>query len=155
MKLSFGNSGKLVLAVAVAFALSLASHARAADTGKITGKVTGKDGNAVAGVHVRLMTPPKKGEKPAKGERPKPVAESKTESDGTYTLSDVPAGDYILVAGGAGKREKGAAKDASAKDAGMAREKVSVKAGETKTMDLKLGDRKEGGKKGKDAKDAK
>jgi hypothetical protein len=141
----FRNSGKLVLALAVAVALSLASHARAADNGKVTGKVLDKDGKGVAGVKVRLVAPTdQKGhkksdaptsEKPAKakGERPKPVAEGTSESDGSFTLADVPVGDYVLMARGKGQ------------GAGQAREKVTVKAGETSNVELKLQEGKRAG----------
>lgn len=144
------NSGKLVLALAVMVGMSLASNALAADTGSVAGKVVGKDGSAVAGAKVRLMSPGDfkgKGKRPndaapadreagpkGKGERPKPVAEAMTGSDGTFNLADIPAGDYLLVA--------------RAKGAGMGREKVSVSAGQTSDVTLTLSERKrEGGDK--------
>jgi hypothetical protein len=127
----FKNSGRVVLGLAVALAMSLASQASAADTGKVTGKVLGKDGTGVAGVQVMLRTPPEKGSAPAPGEgkgkgqgQGKPVAKGTTESDGSFTLDNVPAGDYMLAA--------------RSKDQGQAREKVSVKAGETADVKLTL-----------------
>jgi hypothetical protein len=135
----FKKSTNVVLGLAVALALSLATTAHAADTGKVTGKVLDKDGKGVAGANVALRTPPEKGEgkKPAaaapsegKGERQKPVAKTKSEADGSFTLADVPAGDYLLVA--------------NVKGQGMAREKVSVKAGETKEVKLTLKEGKGG-----------
>jgi hypothetical protein len=143
----FKKSTNIVLGLAVALALSLAAHANAADTGKVTGKVLDKDGKGVAGANVALRTPPEKGEgkgekKPAaaapgdeKPKREKPVAKTKSEADGSFTLADVPAGDYLLVA--------------NVKGQGMAREKVTVKAGETKEVKLTLKEGKEGGGKKK------
>ena len=139
---AFRNSGRIVLGLAVAFALSLASHASAAEGGKVTGKVLDKDGKGVAGAQVALRTPPEKGNAPAaaapedgKKKGQKPVAKTTTESDGAFTLADVPAGDYLLVA--------------NAKGQGMAREKVTVKAGETVDVKLTLKEGKGGGKKKK------
>jgi hypothetical protein len=140
------KSGNIVLGLAVALALSLAAtSAKAADTGKVTGKVLDKDGKGVAGAMVQVRTPPEKGagkgNKPAaadekpKGERPKPVAKGKTEADGSFTLADIPAGEYVVAA--------------NAKGVGMAREKVTVKAGETAEVKLTLKEGKEGGKGGK------
>ena len=132
----FKKSSNIVLGLAVALALSLASHANAAETGKVTGKVLDKDGKGVAGANVALRTPPEKGagkDEKAKGERPKPVAKTKTEADGSFTLADVPVGDYVLAA--------------QVKGQGMAREKVSIKAGETKEVKLTLKEGKAGGKK--------
>ena len=143
----------------VAFGLILAlagALARAEDkdtkkeTGSVSGKVTDKDGKAVSGVQVSLFHPmnrksetaakeskstrlAEKGEKPAKGDKPVAVATATSDADGKYTLSDVPVGDYLVVA-----RQKGV---------GNAREKVTVKAGETASVDLKL-EYKSGGKGG-------
>jgi hypothetical protein len=143
----FKKSTNIVLGLTVALALSLASYANAAETGKVTGKVLDKDGKGVAGANVALRTPPEKGEgkggkapaaaapgdeKP-KGDRQKPVAKTKSEADGSFTLADVPAGDYMLVA--------------QVKGVGNAREKVTVKAGETAEVKLTLKEGKPGGKK--------
>jgi hypothetical protein len=75
----------------------------------------------------------KKKEAPAAapaGEKPTPVAETESGADGAYTLKDVPAGDYVVMA--------------MVKGQGNGRAKVSVKAGETAKADLTL---KAGGKK--------
>src|SRR5687768_14163944 len=127
------NSGVVALAFAVVLAMSFVSSAQAADTGSVAGKVM-KDDKGVAGVKVRLMSPQGKGKGDApaaapgqgkgKGDRPKPVAEGMSESDGSFKLAEVPAGEYVLVA--------------QAKGQGGAREKVSVKAGETTTVNLTL-----------------
>ena len=145
------NSGRAVLALAVVLALSLASNAGAAEgKGKITGKVLGKDGAGVAGAQVRLVNPPakkdKKGEAPAAAEGDKAdkgkgkrdenvVAKTTSEADGSFTLADVPAGDYMLVA--------------RTKDKLQAREKVTVKAGEELKVELKLKEPGQGKKKKK------
>jgi hypothetical protein len=130
------SSVRMTAALAVAFALSLmATPAQAADKGKITGKVIGKDGNGVAGAQVRLTNPPAKkdgkpapaaaDEKPAKGEKgANLVAKTQSEADGSFTLADVTPGDYVLVA--------------RTKDKLQAREKITVKAGETATVELKV-----------------
>jgi hypothetical protein len=132
------NSGRIVASLAVVLALSFASAASAAEgKGKITGKVLDKDGKGAAGVNVRLNKPAEKGDAPKptaadgdKAEKGKGkgganlVAKTMSEADGSYTLADVPAGDYVL--------------QARAKDKTAARQKVSVKDGETLTVELKL-----------------
>ena len=145
----FKKSGVLALSLGVLFAMSFVSSAQAADTGSVAGKVM-KDDKGVPGVKVRLVNAADvkgkqggkapaaapEGGKKGKGDRPKPVAESTTESDGSYKLADVPAGEYVLMA--------------NLKGQGQAREKVSVKAGETTTVNLTLSAAKGGGgKKGK------
>src|SRR3982751_3595797 len=49
------NSGKMLLGLAVVLGMSLASAAKAADTGTVSGKVLDKDGKGVSGAKVRLM----------------------------------------------------------------------------------------------------
>jgi len=66
------------------------------------------------------------------GEKPKPVAEADSGTDGAFSMKDVPAGDYVVMA--------------AMKGQGGAREKVSVKAGETAQVTLNLKEHK-GGKK--------
>jgi hypothetical protein len=134
------STGRLVLGLAVVMAMAFASAARAADTGTVEGKVIGKDGAGVSGAKVRLMKASdvqggKKKEAPAAaapaaGEKPKPVAETESGSDGTFSMKDVPAGDYVV--------------NANLKGQGQGRGKVSVKAGETAKVELTL---KAGGKK--------
>ena len=104
------------------------------ETGKISGTVMGSDGNAAVGAEVAVFHPMGKGkaksegqaaEKPAKGEKPVSVVPAvKTDDKGEFTLSDVPVGDYTVVA-----RLRGQ---------GNARQNVSVKAGETTKVELKL-----------------
>ena len=146
------QSGRAVAALAVVVAMSFAgasAHAAEGDgKGKITGKVIGKDGAGVAGAQVRLMEPGAggKGKKvknqaadadkgKGKGERQEPVAKTMSEADGSYTLADVAAGDYVLMA--------------RTKDKMQAREKVTVKAGEELKVDLKLQEPGQGKKKKK------
>jgi hypothetical protein len=125
------------LLLSLAGALARAEDAKK-ETGTVAGTVKDKDGKAVSGCTVSLFHPmnrkdsagktstglAEKGEKPAKGEKPVAVATATTDSDGKFAMADVPAGDYMCVA-----RQKGV---------GNAREKVTVKAGETATVDLKL-----------------
>jgi len=126
------------------FALSLlvpfaiAQDKPAATTGTISGKVTTADGKAAANVTVRVMAPEaaaatgeKKPENQAKGAKgakagkhAPPVAQGTTDQDGNYKIENVPAGDYNVVA--------------AAKGVGMGHAKVSVKAGETATVDITL-----------------
>ena len=146
------TAARVVAGLAVVLAMSLASQADAAEgKGTVKGKVIGKDGAGVAGAQVRLMNPPegkgknKKGEQPAaadegKGDKGKGkrdanlVARTTSEADGSFTLADVPAGDYLLTARVRGENLQ-------------ARQKVSVKADETLTVELKLSE--SGGKKKK------
>jgi len=137
------SAGRLVLGLAVVMAMAFASAARAADTGGVDGKVMGKDGAGVSGAKVRLMKAsdvPAHGKKkeapaaaPAAGEKPKPVAEAESGSDGTFSMKDVPAGDYVVLA--------------ALKGQGAARADVSVKAGETAKVELTLKERTGGKKK--------
>ena len=132
------SAGRLVLGLAVVMAMAFASAARAADTGTVEGKVIGMDGAGVSGAKVRLMKASdvqgKKKEAPAAaapaGEKPTPVAEQTSGADGTFTMKDVPAGDYVL--------------QTNVKGQGQGRAKISVKAGETAKAELTL---KAGGKK--------
>ena len=137
---------------AFALALSVSATARAEEAKKETGSVSGtvldKDGKAVSGAQVRLMRPmergarrgpnaetqnaapaekPGKGQRPARGDRPKPIATATTDANGQFTLSDVPVGKYVVMAGVRGQ--------------GMARDQVEVTAGGTATVELKLQDR--------------
>ncbi|HEV8378218.1 MAG TPA: carboxypeptidase-like regulatory domain-containing protein [Tepidisphaeraceae bacterium] len=60
-------------------------------------------------------------------QRPEPLFKATTDADGKFTIKDVPAGDYVVMARVEGK--------------GMARERVTVKADEAATVSLKLQDR--------------
>jgi hypothetical protein len=134
------SAGRLVLGLAVVMAMAFASAARAADTGTVEGKVLGKDGAGVSGAKVHLMKASdvqghgKKAPAAAApaGEKPKPVAEAESGSDGAFSMKDVPAGDYVVAV--------------NVKGQGAAREKVTVEAGKTATVTLTLKERK-GGKK--------
>lgn len=143
-----------------------AAAVHAADGGTVTGSVVDKDGKAAAGIEIRITKPmarpeggargaaPKpdakaEGDKPAApggdkpaagggrgGNRPAPVATGKTGDDGKYKIEGVPAGEYVVIAGGAGK--------------GFARsEKITVEAGKTvEVKELKLAERPAGGRGG-------
>ena len=69
-----------------------------------------------------------------KGDRPKPVAQTVSGADGSFTL-ELPAGSYFIMAGG--------------KKIGAAHERVEVKAGENAKVELSLQEREGGGKKNK------
>ncbi len=123
--------------VAMALALSFTAVRAIAedakkDTGTVTGTVTDADGKPVSGAEVGIYPPMKHGDKKpanqaagAHGDKPIPVVPSvKSDDKGEFTLSDVPAGDYMVVG-----RLKGTGND---------REKVTVAAGETAKVELKL-----------------
>src|SRR6478609_5476676 len=85
--------------------------------GSVSGTVTGADGKAAAGVMVKLNKAHGKGEpKPAAGEKPVAVATATTDEHGKFEMKDVPAGDYVAMAGGK-------------KAGGSGREKVTVSSG--------------------------
>ena len=127
--------------VALALALTYAQALRAADapateTGKIAVTVTDKDGKPVEGATVRVIAPKAAARnsdksapqaagdaKPAGAKIP-PVAEGKTDKDGKATLENIPAGAYNL--------------SANLKGSGSARQKVTVKAGDTLDVSLQL-----------------
>ncbi len=107
-----------------------AADAPAAATGTIQGKVVDKDGKAVAGAKVKVMAEGKhhaKHEEGEKKEKSAAVAEAQTDAQGDFTVS-VPAGEYVVMA--------------MAKKVGMAHEKVTVTAGQTATVSLKLAEHK-------------
>jgi hypothetical protein len=131
--------------VALALALTYAKALRAADapaadatTGKVAVTVTDKDGKPVEGATVRVTAPKAAagktsdksapqaaGDKAAGGKNAAPaVAEGKTDKDGKATLENIPAGDYNL--------------SANLKGQGNARQKITVKAGDTLTVSLQL-----------------
>ena len=60
-------------------------------------------------------------------QRPEPLFKATTDADGKFTIKDVPAGEYAVMARVEGK--------------GMARERVTVKGDDTATVSLKLQDR--------------
>jgi hypothetical protein len=100
-------------------------------TGTVSGTVLGTDGKAAAaGVKIRLLTPENaKPRKQADAAAAKPgkvpaVAETEVGADGAFTLADVPAGEYVVIA-----RLKGE---------GNARQPVTVAAGETVKVSLTL-----------------
>jgi protocatechuate 3,4-dioxygenase beta subunit len=134
--------------VALGLMLGLAIKVKAEETkatGTVSGTLVDKDGKAVAnatvGVFAADMAHKHKADKQAegadtdkgkvtkeKGDKPKAVAEATTDSEGKFTIKDVPAGDYAVRV--------------NVKGQGRAVQKVTVKAGETATVDLKLGETK-------------
>jgi hypothetical protein len=123
-----------VLALGLVAALSYgvrAEDAPKADqaTGTISGKVVDKDNNPVAGATIRLMAAPHKGHKKlAAGEkgknRPAPVAEATSDQDGKFSLPNIPAGDYRLMA--------------ALKKVGVGSVAVQLQAGETKDVTVTI-----------------
>jgi protocatechuate 3,4-dioxygenase beta subunit len=143
----------LLLSLAATRSLAADDASAAGDKGTVTGTVTDKDGKPVPNCQVRLFHPMERGAKKtgkghkadnqsaradrkaetlAKGQRPVPVASATTDDDGKFTLKDVPAGNYVVLA--------------NLRGTGNAREKVTVKAGETAEVTLKLGAHEKGGK---------
>lgn len=118
--------------------------------GTIEGKVL-HQGKPIGGIRVAVMAPQegrrkgknkdadqKGADEKAAGvekifgkDRPKPAAQTVTDSEGRFSV-DVPAGTYVVIAAG--------------KKIGMAHERVDLKAGETKKIELNLEDRPEGRK---------
>ena len=125
-----------------------------AKKGTITGTVVDKEGKPVSGAMVGVIKPqgrqgggaggaggngaakqatedpkPAPAPEPGRGnrQRPEPLFKATTDADGKFTIKDVPAGDYAVIARVEGK--------------GMARERVSVKGDDSVTVSLKLADR--------------
>jgi hypothetical protein len=131
-----------VLALGLVAALSYgvrAEDAPKADqaTGTINGKVVDKDNKPVAGATIRLVAAPQKahrgkrdlaaGDKPADNAKPRrraAVAEATSDQDGKFTLANVPAGDYRLMA--------------ALKKVGVGTVQVQVQAGETKDVTVTI-----------------
>ena len=87
-------------------------------------------------VRVLAADKPEKGE--GKGKRSEALKEATTSEKGEFTFTEVPAGDYAVVA--------------NLKGVGSGRGKVSVKAGEAATVSLSLKAREKGAKGDKPAK---
>jgi len=127
-----------------------------AKKGTITGTVVDKEGKPVSGAMVGVLKPqgrqgggganrpnrggngavnqaedpkPAPAPEPGRGnrQRPEPLFKATTDADGKFTIKDVPAGDYAVMARVEGK--------------GMARERVTVKGDDSVTVSLKLADR--------------
>ncbi len=122
----------LTLAIGFTAARATAEEAKK-ETGTVSGVCQDKDGKPLPGAEVSIFHPMKHGagaKKEAKnpGEKPeKPVSvvpSVKSDDKGEFTLSDVPVGEYTVVA--------------KLKGQGNAHENVNVKAGETAKVTLKL-----------------
>ena len=139
-----------VLALGLLVSLQSARGQESAEKGTLTGIVKDADGNAAAGAQVQLFHPMERpqrraggeGEKKSeaekgrgKGERPQPVSSAVTDNEGKFTLSDIPAGKYVVRA--------------RIKQVGMARQPIEVKSGESATVELQLQAPRAGGKKEK------
>ena len=81
-------------------------RARAADApnadpnaGTITGTITGADGKPAAGHEVNLFSARPEPGDGGKTRQPKPIATAKIDDKGNYTLANVPAGTYRMIAG--------------------------------------------------------
>jgi hypothetical protein len=145
-----------VATLGLAFAVTTARAAdekpvAAAGGGTVTGTVVDKDGKAAEGVKIRIMKPMQRGgarggaggaapkvadapaDKPAAPggrQRPTPVAEGTSDKDGKFSIANVPAGEYMVMA--------------VLQGSGMARGRVTVKDGETASVELKLAERQPG-----------
>ena len=155
-----------VIALAMVAGFSTLSRAEdpaggTAATGSVSGTVVDKDSKPVANAQVRVVVPNKarteppankpaadakiavedpadkggdkgadKGGDKAKqgGRRMEAVAQGVTDAEGKFMIEKVPAGEYNVIAAGPTKTTVG-------------REKVTVKAGETATVEIKLQDR--------------
>jgi hypothetical protein len=88
-------------------------------------------GNGANGAAKQAVEDPKPAPAPEPGrgnrQRPEPLFKATTDADGKFTIKDVPAGEYAVMARVEGK--------------GMARERVTVKGDDTATVSLKLADR--------------
>jgi len=118
----------LGLVISFAASRAIAEDAKK-DTGTVSGTVTDADGKPVADAEVGIFHPMKHAkkaeEKAAKGDKPIPVVpQVKSDDKGAFTISDVPTGDYMIRA--------------FLKGEGQARENVTVAAGETAKVELKL-----------------
>jgi len=135
----FITLSSITVALFIATAV-VSSPARAADgKGSVKGKVLRADGNPAGGAEVQLMAREARRKKPnanveasadstkpanqAKARR-EPAAQVKADDHGTFTLADVPAGQYVLAV-----RMKGE---------GAARQRVAVHAGDASEVTLKL-----------------
>jgi protocatechuate 3,4-dioxygenase beta subunit len=127
----------LALALAIGFTAVRATAEEAKkETGTVSGVVQDKDGKPVAGAEVGIFHATGKhaaadkpkteaknpAEKPEKANSVVPMV--KSDDKGEFTLSDVPVGDYTVRA--------------KLKGQGTAHNNVSVKAGETAKVTLKL-----------------
>lgn len=134
---------QLSLAAAVLVLSSSLSQADSKPTAgaSIQGKVVDSEGRPVAGADVRVMPVPlakphkeklegpvhPKPDKPEKKEKPqkaKPVAETVTDANGAFSLTGIPAGDYIIHA-----RSKGQ---------GNAKAQITLRDGQVQSITLEL-----------------
>ena len=90
-----------------------------------------RGGNGANGAVNQATEDPKPAPAPEPGrgnrQRPEPLFKATSDADGKFTIKDVPAGEYMVMARVEGK--------------GGARERVTVKENETASVSLKLADR--------------
>ena len=136
--LKTASSVTLAAALMLALSSSASAEGQASATGTITGKVVDAAGTAVEGAIVRVTAAKGKGEKAegtsqlddgAKPEKPekakkKDALKGRTDAQGAFTLEDVPAGEYTVIA--------------TVKGTGTGRQKVTVVAGQTATVEIAL-----------------
>jgi hypothetical protein len=133
-----------VLGLALTISPTQAADSPVAGGGTVAGTVVDSSGKGIEGAMIKVMKPreraPKGAEAKADAAKPKreaipAVAEGTSGAEGKFSLANVPAGEYMVMA--------------TAKGAGRGMGKVSVKAGETATVTLTLqeGKRGAGGKK--------
>ena len=126
----------MALVLAIAFTVR-AEDKPAAATGTVTVTVTDKDGKAVEGATVKITAPRQAKNGQSTAAEPKladdtktpaakntPVAQGTTDKDGKATLENVPVGEYNVAA--------------NLKGTGNARQKITVEAGKTVNVELKL-----------------
>jgi hypothetical protein len=126
----------MALVLAVAYSVR-AEDKPAAATGTVTVTVTDKDGKAVDGASVRITAPRQAKNGAAAAAEPKlaedaktppaknaPVAQGTTDKEGKATLENVPVGEYNI--------------SANLKGTGNARQKITIEAGKTVNVELKL-----------------
>ena len=127
----------VVSTIALMFVVAAVSTVARAEEGKgkVSGVVKDADGKPAAGVQIKIMNKMDHAEHKAakqaeegkkdKADKPQPVGSAVTDSDGKFSLSDIPAGKYMIGA----KMKKG----------GQAKQEIEVKSGEETKVELTLG----------------
>ena len=117
------NTLNLLVACAAALLVgAVPIHGLDASTGSVSGKVVGADGAPQQDVIVKLLAPMSPG-KPSDSNSP-PGYTTKSDKDGKFTIDKVASGSFRVVAGD--------------KARGLAIKEVTVQAGQTVTVELKL-----------------
>jgi len=123
-----------VLALGLVIALGQMTWAQDTKSGSISGTVTAKDGKAAANVAVKVIKAPEAAQGDAKDaggdkkhesrkeKKLNTVANGTTDADGKFKLDNIPAGEYLVEAGGKGEPR--------------GRGKVTVKSGEMASVTI-------------------